>query len=225
MKTKKKARVNLEKKRNLFFLLGLTITLGFTLMAFEWRTDNQQLMEFSANWVLEETELLPIIRPPEPPKPIIKKAKATVFEIIEPEDEEIEPDDFDLFDTEETDLGIPEPVIEDEDDGSLAVDWVLVENKPQFKGGEEALMIFLAEKTIYPEISKSNNMEGTVYVKFVVGKDGAVKDAEVLRGVDSHIDKEALRVVNLLPKWSPGSQRGKTVNVRFILPFKFKLYE
>lgn len=224
MKTKKSTRASLEKNRNLFFLLGLTITLGATLMAFEWKSDKQELMVLTSNWDMEEVEMLPITRPPEPPKPAVKKVIPDVLEIIDNTEKPIELDDIDWASLEDIGDAVPEIPMEDEVDESAIIGWANVQTKPMFKGGDEALMRFLLDNTKYPSNLKSLEVEGTVYIQFVVGKDGVVKNVEVLRGVDPYLDKEALRVVNLLPKWEPGKQRGKAVNVSYMLPFKFKLY-
>lgn len=222
MKTKKSLRVNLEKKRNTFFLMGLTIALGVSLMAFEWKSDKQQLMEFESGWAMDEVEMMPITRPPEPPKPkIVKPQAVTQFTAVE---DEIEVEEIDWAELEEIGEAILEIDLPDEVEDLGTIDWVLIEDKPVFEGGEKALMRFLSKNTVYPQISKENEMEGVVFVQFVIGKDGSVKESKVLRGVDPYIDKEALRVVNLLPDWEAGKQRGKAVEVRYVLPFKFKLH-
>ncbi len=223
MKTKKSARVNLEKKRNFFFLIGLIVTLSVTLMAFEWKTDNQNLMVFSANWDDLEMVLPPITREFEVPQPQVKKTVIAQFDLIDEKEEDIDIPDLEWLDSEFTDDAIPEIPLDDELDTEI-VDWVLIQDKPMFKGGMEALMVFLAKNIKYPEISKNNESEGVVYIEFVIGVDGAVRDAMIKRGIDPYIDKEALRVVNIIPNWTPGKQRGKAVNVSYILPIRFKLF-
>ena len=224
MKTKKQNRVNLDKKRNLFFLIGLTIALGVSLMAFEWKTDTKTRLTLDANWNLDEVEMLPITRPPEPPKPkIVKKIHLVDLKVVK--DDEPDVPDLDVFNTEFTDEPLLDvPFDDDDDDDNTIIDWVLIQDKPTFKGGMDALNRFLVENTKYPEIAKTNEIEGVVYVEFVIGKDGVVKDVKIKRGIDPYLDREALRVMNLMPKWKPGRQRGQAVNVSFILPFRFKLY-
>ena len=222
MKTKKSTRVNLDKKRNLFFLIGLTVTLSVTLMAFEWKTDNQNSMVFSANWDDLEMVLPPVTREYEAPQPK-KKTVIVQFDLIDDKEEDIEITDLEWLDSEFTDEAISEIPLDDEAE-TETVDWVLIQDKPMFKGGMEALMVFLAKNIKYPEISKNNESEGVVYIEFVIGVDGAVRDAMIRRGIDPYIDKEALRVVNIIPNWTPGKQRGKAVNVSYILPIRFKLF-
>ena len=81
----------------------------------------------------------------------------------------------------------------------------------------------IANDIKYPVIAQENGIQGKVYVTFVVGKDGSVSNATIARGVDASLDKEALRVVSTLPKWKPGKQRGKPVNVSYTVPINFQL--
>jgi TonB family protein len=99
----------------------------------------------------------------------------------------------------------------------------IVEDMPEFPGGEQALRKYIAGAVKYPEIAQKNGIQGKVYVTFVVAKDGSVTNAKIARGVDPALDQEALRVVNSLPKWKPGKQRGKEVNVSYTVPINFVL--
>ena len=99
----------------------------------------------------------------------------------------------------------------------------VVEVDPEFPGGEEALYKYLAENIKYPVMAKNNKIEGRVYITFVIEKDGTVSDAKVLRSVNEELDAEALRVINAMPKWKPGTQRGVPVRVQYNIPISFKL--
>lgn len=99
----------------------------------------------------------------------------------------------------------------------------VVEDDPEFPGGEEALYKYLAENIKYPVLAKEKGTQGRVYVTFVVEKDGSVTDAKVLRGVSEEVDAEALRVINAMPKWKPGMQQGVPVRVQYNIPIIFKL--
>ena len=98
-----------------------------------------------------------------------------------------------------------------------------VDQMPEFPGGENALRKFITSSLKYPEIAVQNEIQGKVYVSFVVKKDGSVSNAKIARGVDPSLDKEALRVVNSLPRWKPGIQRGTPVNVSYTVPINFTL--
>ena len=99
----------------------------------------------------------------------------------------------------------------------------VVEEMPKFPGGDDALIKFLHESIKYPAEAEKAGKQGRVVVTFVVNKDGSVDNAKVVRSVDEKLDAEALRVVNAMPKWHPGKQRGQEVNVKFTLPVTFKL--
>mgnify|MGYP000625083876 CR=1 FL=1 len=99
----------------------------------------------------------------------------------------------------------------------------VVEQMPQFPGGETKLYEFISKKMKYPSQAKESGVQGKVYVQFVVNTKGEITNAKVIRGIGSGCDQEALRIVKMMPKWKPGIQRGKPVNVKFILPFNFSL--
>ena len=103
--------------------------------------------------------------------------------------------------------------------------FTVVEIMPQFPGGQDELYRFLGENMKYPTEAKDAGISGKVYVNFVVYEDGSVRDAKVLRGIGGGCDEEALRIVNLMPKWTAGTQRGKNVRVSYNLPFNFTLLE
>ncbi len=99
----------------------------------------------------------------------------------------------------------------------------IVEEMPEFPGGEQALREFIAKNVEYPKVAQEKGIQGKVYVTFVVGTDGNVKDAKIARGVDPSLDAEALRVVGKMNGWKPGKQRGQFVNVSYTVPINFKL--
>ncbi|MBN2890310.1 MAG: TonB family protein [Bacteroidales bacterium] len=113
--------------------------------------------------------------------------------------------------------------LEDDNNKSDEEAQVWAEQMPAFPGGEAALKVFIAENIIFPESDYLNNLHGTVFVRFVVGKTGKVGDILVTRGVDPLFDAEAVRVVKLLPDFIPGVQGGKPVNVWFSMPINFQL--
>jgi periplasmic protein TonB len=98
-----------------------------------------------------------------------------------------------------------------------------VEQVPEFMNGMAAMYKFLGENIKYPNVARENGIQGTVYVGFVVWKDGSLRNVEVKRGIAGGCSEEALRVVKLMPNWRPGKQNGKAVPVSFTIPIKFKL--
>lgn len=99
----------------------------------------------------------------------------------------------------------------------------IVEQQPLFPGGPAALIKYLSENTKYPVVAQENGVQGRVTVQFVVEKDGSISDVHVLRGVDPSLDKEAVRVVKSMPRWTPGKQNGITVRVNYRVPVLFRL--
>jgi len=101
--------------------------------------------------------------------------------------------------------------------------FTVVEDMPKYPGGFDKMYAFMGENIKYPQKAREEGIAGTVYITFVVEKDGSVTGINVLRGVDESLDKEAMRVIKLMPKWEPGTQRGKPVRVQYNLPIKFSL--
>ncbi len=101
--------------------------------------------------------------------------------------------------------------------------WDVVEQMPSFKGGDQALMEYLHKSIRYPAIAEENGIQGRVVCTFVVERDGSITDIKVVRSVDPSLDKEAVRVLKVMPKWIPGKQNGSAVRVKFTLPVTFKL--
>ena len=101
----------------------------------------------------------------------------------------------------------------------------VVEQMPQFPGGQAAMMKFIADSLRYPSVSCEHRIEGRVVVQFVVDCEGNILNPLVVRSVDPLLDREAIRLVKLMPKWIPGRQNGKPVNVVCVVPIRFKLYE
>lgn len=103
--------------------------------------------------------------------------------------------------------------------------YTVVEVMPEYPGGMDSLGAFLGRNIKYPASAKDAGITGTVFVNFIIEKDGSVGEVKALRGISEDCDNEAIRVVSLMPKWTPGKQHGKNVRVSFNLPIKFKLDE
>ena len=99
----------------------------------------------------------------------------------------------------------------------------VVEEMPQFPGGQAALLEYLAKNIKYPVVAEENGVQGRVIVTFVVERDGSITDVKVVKSVDPSLDKEAARVVKSMPKWQPGKQNGSAVRVKYTVPVQFRL--
>lgn len=221
MELKKSPDANLEKKRLPLIIIGLLFSTAMVLVAFEWKTFETEVKDLGELELdLIEEEIIPISQqqPPPPPPP---PAPTTVIEIVEDE-EEIEEELVieDLEVDEETEIEFIEEVEEEVEEEQI---FTIVEEMPSFPGGEAALMKYLGQNIKYPAIAKDAGIQGTVYVTFVVDEKGEVKDVKVLRSIGGGCDEEAIRVVENMPKWTPGKQRGKSVKVQYNLPIRFTL--
>jgi protein TonB len=216
MQPKKNPEISLENKKGLYFQIGLITTLIIVFAAFEWKSYEKVDYDLGQlNLDDLEEEIIPItkqeIKPPPPPPP-----PPEVIEIVEDE-VEIE-DELEIEDTEsDEDIAIE---IEEESDDEF---FMVVENMPEFPGGDLGLMKYIRKHVKYPPIAKEYNITGKVYVSFIVDKTGSVTNVKIVRGVDKNLDAEALRVVKSLPKYKPGKQRGKAVRVMFTIPINFTL--
>ena len=144
-------------------------------------------------------------------------------------EDDVEVADNDLLSSEDdqaqaqTQTYVPPAVkVEEEEESSQHI-FMVVEEMPEFPGGQAAMMSFIAKSIKYPVVAQKNGIQGRVTCSFVVNQDGSIIDAEVVRGIDPSLDKEALRVINTMPKWKLGKQRGKPVRVKFTIPINFRL--
>ena len=229
MEQRKTEAANLENKKGIFLEIGLAVTLLAFWGIFEWSTKVEKAEELVGNQTaVEEVEEIMITRQEDlqlPPPPPPKQQVAEILEIL---DDKVEVEDIapieELDDDDKVDFSAPvEEIVQEEEKPEEPEIFFIVEEMPQFPGGETALRKYIAENVRYPEMAKENDIQGTVYVRFVVDEKGKVTNVELLRGVDPLLDKEALRVVNSLPNWKPGKQRGKAVKVSHSVPIKFAL--
>jgi periplasmic protein TonB len=225
MEPKKSPKVDLEKKRSIFLELGLLIVISGVLLAFEWTTrPATDKMSFQREGQEMEEEIIPITEQkepePEPPKP----PKVTEEIEIVQDDIQLE-DEFILEDMEadqETAMDMTFDMGEEEEAEEEV--FVIVEDMPRFKGkSQDAFRQWIAQNLEYPQVAADNNISGTVIVQFAINSKGEVVDVRVVRGVHPALDKEAKRVIESSPKWSPGRQRGKAVKVQFTFPINFVL--
>ena len=230
MEIKKTPKANLENKKFMFMEIGLIVALLIVLGAFEWSTTETSvsILEDEVAVVIEE-EQVPITQEEQLPPPEVPK-EPVMSDIIDIVDDDVKVEDNFLISTEDdASLGVEikdyvveqqeEEVVEEEE-----VPFAIVEQKPTFQGGDaNTFTKWVFSKIVYPEIAKENGVQGRVTLQFTIDTDGSVKNVRVLRGVDSSLDKEAVRVVSSSPKWKPGMQRNKPVKVKYTFPVVFQL--
>jgi protein TonB len=226
MEIKKSPKADLEGKKSTSLLLGYVFILTLMFVAFEWTDrDKKVSTDTGITDVVFEEEIVPIteqdqkMAPPPPEAPKVEE----VLQIVE-NDAKIEESSIQA--SEETGQAVEvkyvQTVVEEEEPEEQEI-FQVVEEMPEFPGGMAECMKFLGKNIKYPTISQENGVSGKVIVQFVVNKDGSVVDPVVVRSVDPYLDKEALRVINTMPKWKPGKQRGKPVRVRYTVPVTFRL--
>ena len=227
MEIKKSESANLENKKFTWVLLGFVLVLAAHFVAFEWTQYEQEFsgdIIDSGDIILEE-EIVPITMPekktvPPPPQAV---SQAEVLNIVE--------DDADIEETTIVSNEDQAEYVEITDDVPIVVEepeeedqiFQVVEEDAKFPGGNNELMKYLQKNIKYPSICQEQGIQGRVIVQFVVEKDGSITDVQVIKAINPYLDKEAVRVVSTMPKWSPGKQRGNPVRVRFTLPVTFRL--
>lgn len=223
MELKKNPRADLRRYAGLFFEAGLVVALSAVLASFNYTNHELNRMVFSGIDNIDfEDVLIPVTHPKEIAPPPAPPKVAEVITIIESESELEETLDIDDVEaTQETAITI----IERPDEAEEAEPEIFfsAEVNPSFPGGMAALYKLIGERLNYPEAARSNGITGKVHLKFVINKRGEVENVQITRGVDPLLDREAIRVIEGLPRWNPGTQRGKPVNVWFSMPINFQL--
>ena len=226
MELKKNKKYDLEHRRPVFFGIGMIVALSLTIVAFEWKSPVDPVLDVEPPveepWFIMEEPKVTKHDIPEMPKPKVEKqVVSAAIEIKEVKEltKAVEIDD---------------PIIEDEIEGLItgetqAIEVVpdapfeRVEDMPEFPGGDAALLTLIAENIKYPKAAQRIGVEGRVTLSFVIDEQGAITNIEVLKGIGAGCDEEAVRVLKLLPNYSPGKQRGVPVKVRMRIPVNFTL--
>lgn len=233
MEPKKNPQADLTKNSSLYFVWGLFAVMLLTYVAFEWKTyDKTNEYDTSMNvddLLDEEVPMTEQIKTPPPPPP---PQAPEIIEVVEDE-EEVEETVIESTETSQDEEIIEvEDVVVDEMDEDLDVPFSVIEDVPVFPGCENesdkrACFNTMIQKHIsknfrYPEIAQEMGIQGRVNVMFVIQKDGSIGGVR-MRGPDKNLEKEAARIIDKLPKMTPGKQRGRAVRVPFSIPITFKL--
>ncbi|NOX86796.1 MAG: energy transducer TonB [Chlorobi bacterium] len=223
MKQRKNPKSDLERKRVFFFEAGFIITLLLVFSAFEYQTadTHYKFLPTGPSEIISE-ELPPVI----PEKPKIELPPPQVINL------KIEDNSGDDYPDIVIDVGIgmddPAPYFTEgnEPEDFVPEDTIVVtfpDKQPEFPGGTAAMFQYLHDNIKYPSLAKETNIQGTVFIGFVIERDGSVSNVKVLRPVGGGCDEEAVRVVQSMPRWKPGMQHGRPVRVSFNMPVKFVL--
>lgn len=230
MEVKKSEKASLENKRLLFTEIGFMVALIAIYFAFNWSSTEKEVATLEAEVANVEVEDMVPITQETPPPPEAAPKIPILSDQIDVVDDNIKVDD-NMFQNLEDDansgveiMDYIESAPEEETVEEEAIPFQLVEEKPSFNGGDaNEFSKWVNSKLVYPEIAKENGVQGRVTLQFTVNADGTVSNVKVLRGVDSSLDKEAVRVVSSSPKWKPGKQRDRAVKVTYTFPVIFQL--
>ena len=227
---------DINTSKNMAMAFAFIFAFGTSIFAFNYANKSTKIVEvekFEVETDFEaEAPQTEQVKPPPPPPP-----PPPEIEVVD--DDEVIKDETPLQDTEiekDEEVVVKEPVkkVVEEEEAEPAF-FLVVEDMPKYKGCEglkgdeatqctmKAIMKYVGENVEYPRVAESNDIEGKVFVSFVVDKDGSVTDVQVVRGVDKDLDNAAVKVVKSLPKFTPGKQRGKAARVKYNIPIVFKL--
>jgi protein TonB len=233
MQLKKNPNANLNKDRNLYFVIGLTLVLGLTWGAVEYKSYERTFDSLNGDMLVDDEEDVPITEqlktPPPPPPP--PPPAPEVIEIVEDE-EEVEETVIESTESDE-EMVIEDIVVEDDFD-DIEVPFAVIEDVPIFPGCEsvsksqrracfqEQMNKHIRKNFRYPDIAQEMGIQGRVYVNFIISRDGSITNIR-MRGPDKNLENEAARIIGRLPRMTPGRQRGVPVKVPFSIPITFRL--
>jgi protein TonB len=233
MQLKKNPKADLNKNRNLYFVIGLTLVLGVTWASVEYKSYERKIDLTNGDMLVDDEEDVPITEqlktPPPPPPP--PPPAPEVIEIVEDE-EEVEETVIESTESDE-EMVIEDIVVEDDFD-DIDVPFAVIEDVPIFPGCEsvaksqrracfqDQMNKHIRKNFRYPDIAQEMGIQGRVYVNFIISKDGTITNIR-MRGPDKNLENEAARIIGRLPQMTPGRQRGRPVRVPFSIPITFRL--
>jgi protein TonB len=213
------------------YLLGLILVLSLCLVALEWNTDSSGWAFFDTanDDIGAEMELSPLHRDEDevpmmiPKEPQEKMPPSQELNLVE-EDVEIAPEVLEpVASKEEAKEDVKEDLPEAVDMYDAPVDFRVVEDLPQFPGGAVEFMKWLTKNLKYPPSAQQRKVQGRVVAQFIVNKDGSISDLVLVEKVSPELDREALRVLRMMPKWTPGVMDAKPCRTKVCIPVVFKL--
>ena len=227
MEVKKSPKADLEGKKTTWLLVGFVLILAAMFVAFEWtERDKQVTTDTGITEPIFEEEMIPITEQEEqkqaPPPPEAPK----VEEVLQIADNDANVEESTIQSSEENNQAVEikyVPVEVEEEEPEEQQIFQVVEEMPEFPGGMAECLKFIGKNIKYPTIAQENGVQGRVIIQFVVNQDGSIVDPVVMRSVDPYLDKEALRVIKMMPKWKPGMQKGQPVRVKYTVPVTFRL--
>lgn len=237
MESKKTSKADLNEKRGTFFVLGIILALSLLFVSLEYTSKefDSFLEEEYLDDLAQDFELLPSMDEEEELETASPQERTTVLteniKVTEEIPSEIDNTSIptplieqevteDMTNEKETDEQTPPNVAEQAEE---PIQFRIVEQYPEFPGGMTEYMKWLTRNLRYPDIAKSQKIQGKVVVQFIVNQDGTIADAKVVKSVNPHLDREAMRVIRMMPSWKPGIQDNKPCKTMVAVPIVFKL--
>ncbi len=237
MESKKTSKADLNEKRGTFFVLGIILALSLLFVSLEYTSKefDSFLEDEYLDDLAQDFELLPSMDEEEELETASPQERTTVLteniKVTEEVPSEIDNTSFptplieqevtdDITNEKETDEQTPPNVAEQ---AEQPIQFRIVEQYPEFPGGMTEYMKWLTRNLRYPDIARSQKIQGKVVVQFIVNQDGTIADAKVVKSVNPHLDREAMRVIRMMPSWKPGIQDNKPCKTMVAVPIVFKL--
>ncbi|MBQ4175667.1 MAG: energy transducer TonB [Prevotella sp.] len=237
MESKKTSKADLNEKRGTFFVLGIILALSLLFVSLEYTSKefDSFLEDEYLDDLAQDFELLPSMDEEEELETASPQERTTVLteniKVTEEVPSEIDNTSIptplieqevteDMTNEKEADEQTPPNVAEQAEE---PIQFRIVEQYPEFPGGMTEYMKWLTRNLRYPDIARSQKIQGKVVVQFIVNQDGTIADAKVVKSVNPHLDREAMRVIRMMPSWKPGIQDNKPCKTMVAVPIVFKL--
>ena len=237
MESKKTSKADLNEKRGTFFVLGIILALSLLFVSLEYTSKefDSFLEDEYLDDLAQDFELLPSMDEEEELETASPQERTTVLteniKVTEEVSSEIDNTSIptplieqevteDMTNEKEADEQTPPNVAEQAEE---PIQFRIVEQYPEFPGGMTEYMKWLTRNLRYPDIARSQKIQGKVVVQFIVNQDGTIADAKVVKSVNPHLDREAMRVIRMMPSWKPGIQDNKPCKTMVAVPIVFKL--
>lgn len=226
MEAKKSPKADLENKRTYFSNLGLIISLLLMIIIFGWKTYDVNQVVIKQRDIMAGPEIIVDITKQNKPLPIPVPAAPTSLNLVDNDKADV-PDLDPINADDQPDLPSPDYKVPVRPDEEPPIDEIVIvpDVAPEYPGGIQELYRYLYDRVKYSTLAREANIEGTVYITFVVERDGSITDIRLLRGIGGGLDEQVTKAVEEMPVWRPGMRAGKLVRVQFNLPVKFTLRE
>lgn len=222
MNAKKNPKKDLENKKSMFFQTGIILAMALSLAAFQWKVSERLIVELPNNIVtLHDDDLIEITIPKPPPPPPVQPSTELIITPDAPDDEPVlfNPE-IDIHDIVEH---RPAPIVPTIVEPTEPEPTWFVDIKPEYPGGDAALFRYFGENIRYPVLARETGIKGTVFIQFVIERDGSVTNVQIMKGIGGGCDEEAMRVIKGMQRWKPGIKDGKPARTLFSVPVTFRL--